>query len=343
MRRLAAVSLVVSLLLAALAGLAPTVARAQATPDATANEALVGRYYTDILGRADPAAFAEVLAPDVVIHLEAQELDGIPAFQGFVAGLRAGFPDLRYTVDDVFDEGDKVATMATAVGTQTGTFNGIPPTGKAVEVHDIILFRIAGDQIAEVWVNGDIFGLLQQIGVVPAPPAAATPAPWVPAPQAAAAGPQDAAANKALARRWYEDFANTGNPAVADELFAPDHVHHEADNPGQGSGPEGQKQLIAAVRAAFPDLTFTVEDLVGAGDRVLARYVITGTHQGPYNGIPATGKQITVTGMAIFRFADGKIAETWVIFDTLGLLQQLGVIPTPGAPAEASPAATPVA
>jgi steroid delta-isomerase-like uncharacterized protein len=341
MRRFVAASLAVGLALAALAGFAPVAALAQATPPAAAaNEALADRFYTDILGRADPTAFATLLTPDFVIHLEAQELDGPAAFQAFVAGLRAGFPDLTYTVEDRFAEGDKVATRATARGTQTGVFNGIPPTGNAVVVEDLILFRIAGDRIAEVWVNGDIFGLLQQLGVVPSAPAAATPASAATAMGGAApAGTPDVAANKAQARRWFEDFANTGDLAVADELFAPDHVHHEADNPGRGSGPEGQKQLIAAARAAFPDLTYAVEDLVGAGDRVLARYVFTGTQQGPYNGIPATGKSVTVTGMAIFRFEGGKIAETWVIYDVLGLLQQLGVIPTPGATPEASPEA----
>ncbi|MFL5761947.1 MAG: ester cyclase [Thermomicrobiales bacterium] len=345
MRRLSTVSFIMALVLAVLVGIRPAAIRAQATPDVAANEALAHRYYDELLATGDPASFDALLTPDFVIHLEAQELDGPAAFRDFVVGLRTGFPDLTYTVDDIFGEGDKVATRATAVGTQTGVFNGIPPTGRPVAVHDLILFRIAGDRIAEVWVNGDIFGLLQQLGVIPGPAVPGTPVPWTgasPVASAVATGEQDVEANKALARRWYDEVASQGNLDVIDELFAPDHVNHQAGAaPGEGSGPAGQKQLVTAFRGAFPDLSVSVEDTVGQGDRVLVRYVFTGTQTGAYNGIPPTGKRVEVTGMAIWRFANGKAAETWVIFDIFGLLQQLGVIPGPAATPVATPAATP--
>ncbi len=335
MRRLGTVSFVIAFALALLVGIRPVAARAQATPAVAANTALAHRYYDELLAQADPASFDALLAPDFVIHLEAQELDGPAAFRDFVVGLRIGFPDLAYTVDLIFGEGDEVATLATARGTQTGVFNGIPPTGRAVAVHDLILFRMAGDRIAEVWVNGDIFGLVQQLGVIPGAAEPGTPVPWVgatPAATAAAASDQDVAANKALAQRWYDEVATQGNLAVVDELFAPDHVNHQADAPaGAGSGPEGQKALVAAIRGAFPDLAITVEDLIGEGDLVLARYGFTGTQNGAYSGIPPTGKPVAVTGMAIWRFANGQVVETWVIFDVYGLLQQLGVIPGPAA------------
>jgi steroid delta-isomerase-like uncharacterized protein len=341
MRRLGTVSFMIALTLSVLVGVRPAGGLAQATPDVAANKELAHRYYDELLARADPASFDALLTPDFVIHLESQELDGPAAFREFVVGLRTGFPDLQYTVDDIFGEREEVATLATAVGTQTGVFNGIPPTGKSVVAHDLILFRIAGDRIAEVWVNGDIFGLLQQLGVVPGPTTAGTPEPWteaVPTATAAAEGEQDVEANKALVRRWYDEVASQGDLAVIDDLFAPDHVNHQAEAaPGEGSGPAGQRQLVTALRGAFPDLSVVVEDMIGEGDRVLARYVFSGTQDGEYNGLPPTGRRVEVTGMAIWRIAGGQIVETWVIFDVYGLLQQLGVIPGPAA----TPAATP--
>jgi steroid delta-isomerase-like uncharacterized protein len=342
MRRLSSVSFVLFVLLAMVVGFSPPAAWAQATPDVATNEALAHRYYDELLAGGDQAAFDALLTPDFVLHNESQAITGPAAFHDFVVGLRTGFPDLTYTVDDIFGEGDKVATMATAAGHQTGAFNGIPPTGKAVAVHDIILFRIAGDRIAEGWANGDILGLLMQLGVVPAPPASGTPTPWTGATPvaASAAGDQDVEANKALALRWYTEVASQGNLDVVDELFAPDHVNHQAGAaPGEGDGPAGQKALVGVIRGAFPDLTLKVEDVVGEGDRVLVRYTFNGTQTGPYGAIPASGKPVEVTGMAVWRFANGRIVETWVIFDVLGLLTQIGVIPAPGF----APAATPAA
>ena len=80
-------------------------------------------------------------------------------------------------------------------------------------------------------------------------------------------------------------------------------------------------------RGAFPDLHFTLEDVIGEGDRVVVRWTATGTHKAEVMGVPATGKRVAVTGIEVSRFADGKLAETWVNWDALGLLRQLGAIP----------------
>lgn len=137
------------------------------------------------------------------------------------------------------------------------------------------------------------------------------------------------AANKALTRRLVEEAFTAGRLEVVDELIARDYVGHDPSLPEDARGPEGVRELIAGYRAAFPDIRVTVEDQIAEGDMVVTRWAATGTHQGELMGMPATGKQGTVTGITIDRIADGKIVESWDNWDTLGLMQQLGAIPAP--------------
>ena len=134
--------------------------------------------------------------------------------------------------------------------------------------------------------------------------------------------------NKALARRMIEEVWNQGNLALLDEIVAANYVGHNPSMTVQG--PEGIKQFILMYRSAFPDLHFTIEDMIAEGDRVVTRWSSSGTHRGPLSGIPPTGKHVTGTGIAISRFVDAKFAEGWTEFDLLGVLQQLGVIPAMG-------------
>jgi len=140
----------------------------------------------------------------------------------------------------------------------------------------------------------------------------------------------DAQQNAAVARRFIEELFNQRNLAVADEIIAADHTNHDPGTPGISDGPEGAKQVVSLYSTAFPDVRLTIEDQFAQGDRVVTRWTGVGTHQGELMGIPPSGKQATVTGMQINRITNGKIAETWVNWDTLGLLQQIGAISTPG-------------
>ena len=135
--------------------------------------------------------------------------------------------------------------------------------------------------------------------------------------------------NKTIARRLYEEVWNTGDLDKAGEFIAPDFVDHAAP-PGFPTGLEGAKQMFGMYRSAFPDLRVSAEDLIGEGDRVVARWTSRGTHQGALMGIPPTGKEVVATGIDIFRISGGKIVEHWANFDQLGMLQQLGAIPMPG-------------
>ncbi len=135
--------------------------------------------------------------------------------------------------------------------------------------------------------------------------------------------------NKATVRRFYEEVFNKKNIAGVDAFVGPNAIDHGLP-PGLSTGVEGTKQFIGMYLAAFPDLHVTVEDLIAEGDTVTSRWTTRGTHQGELMGIPPTGKQVTVTGIEIYRFAGGKSVEHWLEFDALGMLQQLGVIPAPG-------------
>ena len=136
--------------------------------------------------------------------------------------------------------------------------------------------------------------------------------------------------NKTLSRRFFEEVFSKGNLNVLDEMIARDHVNSGPGTiAGLPTGPEGTKQLVTVYRNAFPDLHFTVDEQIAEGDKVVTRWTADGTHKGELQGIPATGKVSTVTGIAIDRIVNGKIAESWGIFDQFGMMQQLGVIPTP--------------
>ena len=136
--------------------------------------------------------------------------------------------------------------------------------------------------------------------------------------------------NKTVARRFLEEVWNKGNLAVLNEIIAKDHVNSGPGTlPGLPAGPEGSKQLVTVYRNAFPDVHFTIDEQIAEGDKVVTRWTAHGTHQGELVGIPATGKSSTVTGINVDRVVNGKIAESWGIFDQFGMMQQLGVIPMP--------------
>ena len=121
---------------------------------------------------------------------------------------------------------------------------------------------------------------------------------------------------------------NKKNRAAIDEFIDPTQVDHAAP-PGTPRGLEGAKQTVTMYLTAFPDLHFTVEDLIAEGDKVVTRLTVRGTQQGEFMGIPPTGKQATVKAIDINRIVGGKSIEHWLEMDTLGLMQQLGVVPTP--------------
>ena len=134
---------------------------------------------------------------------------------------------------------------------------------------------------------------------------------------------------KALVRRELEEVYGAGDLDLVDEIVAAAFVGHDPALPEPIRGPAGVKDAVTLYRTAFPDLRLTIEMQVGEGELVVTQWTARGTHQGELFGIAPTGKQATVTGISIDRISDGKIAEDWTNWDTLGLLQQLGAVPAP--------------
>ena len=134
--------------------------------------------------------------------------------------------------------------------------------------------------------------------------------------------------NKATFRRFH-DVVNSGNAEIIskmiDELVEPDAMIR-TPVPLDVNGAEALKHVWAVLLAAFPDLHLTVEDMIAEGDKVVVRNTVTGTHRGEYMGLPPTGKSVTYNEIFIFRFVNGRVAETWGVVDVLSQMKQLGVI-----------------
>jgi steroid delta-isomerase-like uncharacterized protein len=139
----------------------------------------------------------------------------------------------------------------------------------------------------------------------------------------------EVARNKETFRR-FQDAMNTCDADVIsksiDELVEPD-ATIRTPLPGDATGADALKHVWRVLLAAFPDLQLNVEDLIGEDDKVVARIVVTGTHRGDYMGVEPTGKAIAYDEIFIFRFADGRVVETWGVVDVLSQLKQLGVMP----------------
>ena len=129
--------------------------------------------------------------------------------------------------------------------------------------------------------------------------------------------------NGKLVREFIDDVLNRGNIEAAAQYFHEDIVE-QAPFPGQGPGLSGLKDVLRGFRMAFPDIRWSVEEQIEEGDKVVSRFVWSGTHRGEFFGVPATGRQVSVWGMAIDRIAEGKIKESRIIMDALGLMAQMG-------------------
>lgn len=132
-------------------------------------------------------------------------------------------------------------------------------------------------------------------------------------------------ANRTAVARLYSEAFNQGKLEIADQLISPDFTVPGPN--GGGTGPEGFKANARQLLAGFPDIHFTVHDLVAENDRVAVYWTWMGTHRGTFAAIPPTGKPVRQEGMVMYRFEDGKVAEAKVLFDRLGVFQQLGTFP----------------
>jgi len=133
--------------------------------------------------------------------------------------------------------------------------------------------------------------------------------------------------NKSLPRRSYEEIYNQGNLDVADDIYDENFVIHMS--PSDLKGTKSIKEYALMLRNAFPDLKFKIEDQIAEGDKVATRWAVIGTHKGEYMGVAATGKFVSNTGISLHRIIDGKMVESWVSSDNLGVMQKLGAVSLP--------------
>lgn len=291
-----------------------------------ADNKAIGRQFFESFDRRDFDGIARLLAPGEVAHLP-----GAPgplpwaAHQQFAAAFVTAFPDSYHVIDDQVADGDNVVTRVTFKGTHTGPLMGIPPTGRAIAMQGISWFRIANGQIGEEWTEFDRLGLMIQLGVAPAPPN--LPAP----PKGTADRPEQlpAADPARIVARWWERIDRGGVPDVSAYL-GDDYVDHNPPPvPGLSPGIAGAWQAFPVALKAFGPFHHEIPMSFAEGDKVVSRVIGVGVHSGEFLGIPPTGKEVRMSGIAIHRVKDGKMIEHWAMVDGLSLLQQLGAIPAP--------------
>jgi predicted ester cyclase len=312
----------------------PAASRAQEeTPEAECpvttpeeNEELATMYWEEVWW-GDQGKIAEIVAPDEVHHWGiGGDTTGFEEFSERWGLFFTAFPDLEFTVDLVASEGDLAATHWTATGTQRGEWQGIAPTDREVTWQGINVFRIECGQIVESWGEADHLSLLSQLGATDIPALLATPAAAhaaTSAPMATPCADDSGDTNVATARRWTEEVYTGKDLAVLDEILDPSAVHHGAAFPDV-AGVEAIKEALAGTFVSFPDITLTVDDTIADGDLVVVRWSGTGTNDGPWLGMEPTGKTANFTGINVYRFACGKIVESWSEMDALSLLKELG-------------------
>jgi steroid delta-isomerase-like uncharacterized protein len=310
-------------------------------PATTSEEALaIAEAYFAAFNDGDAEALGALLSPDykhkgAMVTAQDSELH-----QERLRTYRAAFPDGLYELQDVFAQGDLVATRWVFTGTLQGPFAGVEPEGQPVTVRGVHIHRIACGQIVETWNSGDALGLLRQIGALPgAGPSPRTPedAATTPAPASPAAScpPGTAEESAEIGRRWTEEALDSHDLDILDEFVAADLVHHAGIFVDE-IGRDALKEDLAALLVAFPDSRWTADVVVATPDRAAVRWTGRGTHEGELQGIAPTGLPVEFTGINVYRIECGMIVEGWSEPNSLGLLQLLGVVP------EVSPtAATP--
>jgi steroid delta-isomerase-like uncharacterized protein len=133
---------------------------------------------------------------------------------------------------------------------------------------------------------------------------------------------------KQMAERWFSEVMSEGKIEVIDELCAPDYIEHDPF-PGTSADLAGLKDSIGVIRAAFPDIEVTADDMVLEGDRLAVRSTMRATHEGDFMGMPASGKKVEVSNYDFVRFENDQAVEHWGVIDSAALMEQIGAVPAP--------------
>ena len=320
------------------AGLAFTAspwALAQSDPALLERNKAVVRRFKELQGTKDEALIErEVLAPNYkrwrggFAHLAANaQGQGFPSAGSY---LRGAFPDRHDEIEDMVAEGDMVGMLFRIKATHKANFNGIPPTGKTIDVYEAGVFRLADGKITEAWFMADEAGLLQQLGAkLPARQDGKLVAPPVTGegedPDAVVKRLEAGPLNTREDRNRLTVARSKGAAPPAD-LRAPDfkqrrvgfqHLRDYGDAKGVGS---------ETITAALPDRRDRIDGFIAEGETVWMRFKVAGTHGGKLYGLPPSGRRVEVPEIGIMRFADGKWKDAWYFADELGLVLQLGAL-----------------
>jgi len=299
---------------------------------------LVLRMYDEVWNKGNLAAADDSVDPGFTDHPPTRFFDvgrtGPSALTEAAADFRAAIPDFHDTPELVLVEGDMSAYLGQISGRQENELFGFPAKGRRMRVWGVNFFKHGDDGlIQERWGQFDVLTMMQQLGVAPGPPTPEAPeqGPEYGDPhRAGKEGSTDIAASKAVYRRMVEEVVNQGKYEVVDEIFHPDYVDHVAP-PGTTPGLAGVKEIFTMFRTGFPDVKFTIDEMVGEGSYVATLVHGEGTHTGQFVAFPPSGKHAVWRSVGFFRVEDGLIREHWGIPDLLGLLIQIGVIPPPAA------------
>ena len=260
------------------------------------------------------ALVAQLVASDLCDHNpEPGQPRGMEGLQWVVEMIRRGVPDMQMTTEVLVAEGDRVVDHWTSSGTQTGELFGHPPSGKRFTMTGTGMYRISSGKIAEIWHMEDTLAMMQQLGAIPG----ASQAETATGPSAAAKAPSSnggktlsADEKRSLIRRAYLEYVDRGNATAADELMTPDFIGHYSGMPPLNSREEF-KQFIAmhSHRLFEPSCRHCRHHRRGrpGGFPAYPR----GKHTGNLMGIPPTGKQVSGSGLSVFRFEGDRVAEEW--------------------------------
>lgn len=272
------------------------------------------RYFKEIMTDGNLATLYELIAPDFVFTLPThpEPYHGPDGFKELVTMLHGCFPDFYIHPQDMVAFGDTVVTRWIGGGTHLGaaihTVAGdIPPSGRTFKIDGMSWQRMANGQIVETHGNEDTVGMFNQLGILPTSPLVT----------------EDPQKNMHTTHIYFEDIMSQGKLDLIEEIMTPDFQFIIPTQPAPIAGYENMRGFVLYLRNAFPDITFTVEREIASDNKVATRWRITGTHQGEFLGMPASGNSISDYGVDIFTFEHGKIKTVHVNENDFGLFQQL--------------------
>lgn len=298
----------------------------------TSDRSFFDRWFGEVWNKGNYDVAYEVIDPDFTVHgAGGQDIkQGPDGVVGLVKVWRAAFPDGQMIIDDGIFEGEFAALRTTWVGTQTGEFYGVPPSGRRVSCTSIGFDRVRNGKVTEGWGELDMLGFMQRMGALP-PIGPQTDGEWHDNAGRSRDAKADPAASKAALLRYREALTAGDDAAVRAAVNESQYVDH---NPSTGPGGlDATFQVNHMLRGALPDLRITVDapHVIAQADLAFARWTITGTHTGDaIFGTAPSGKSVSVTGSEIVRVANGRVSERWLSVDLLMLLQQTGVLPSMG-------------